>query len=140
MKKLKFAALSVAILLLLPHLVAVTHAAKLSGTVKNGDGTPLCALADDSGLCVEALEGAPGVHSARYAGENATDEERCTRLLSEMRRFVLCNHPSQNDRSFSCLCWARYLPEWPGPSPGEQPAAYIVCLADTRITRSMDDT
>ena len=41
-------------------------------------------LADDSGLLVEALDGAPGVHSARYAGENATDEERCLKLLKEM--------------------------------------------------------
>lgn len=53
-------------------------------------------------------------------------------------RFVLCNHPSKNDRIFSCLGWAGYLPEWPGPSPGEQPAAYIICLADTRITRSFE--
>ena len=42
------------------------------------------ALADDSGLMVEALNGAPGVHSARYAGENATDEQRYLKLLSEM--------------------------------------------------------
>ena len=42
------------------------------------------ALADDSGLMVEALKGAPGVHSARYAGENATDEQRYLKLLSEM--------------------------------------------------------
>jgi XTP/dITP diphosphohydrolase len=45
----------------------------------------LPALADDSGLCVEALGGAPGVHSARYAGENASDEERTIRLLAEMK-------------------------------------------------------
>jgi XTP/dITP diphosphohydrolase len=44
----------------------------------------LPALADDSGLIVEALGGAPGVHSARYAGENATDKERCIKLLREM--------------------------------------------------------
>jgi XTP/dITP diphosphohydrolase len=44
----------------------------------------LPALADDSGLMVEALKGAPGVHSARYAGENTTDEQRYLKLLSEM--------------------------------------------------------
>ncbi len=41
-------------------------------------------LADDSGLVVEALGGKPGVHSARYAGENATDTEKCDKLLKEM--------------------------------------------------------
>ena len=44
----------------------------------------LPALADDSGLIVEALGGAPGVLSARYAGANASDEQRCARLLKEM--------------------------------------------------------
>jgi len=43
------------------------------------------ALADDSGLVVEALNGAPGVLSARYAGENATDEQRMAKLLKEMQ-------------------------------------------------------
>jgi len=42
------------------------------------------ALADDSGLVVEALDGRPGVHSARYAGEHATDRQRCLKLLGEM--------------------------------------------------------
>ncbi|MFC1881763.1 XTP/dITP diphosphatase [Thermodesulfobacteriota bacterium] len=45
----------------------------------------LPALADDSGLVVEALGGAPGVYSARYAGENATDTQRYTKLLEEMK-------------------------------------------------------
>jgi XTP/dITP diphosphohydrolase len=45
----------------------------------------LPALADDSGLLVDALDGAPGVFSARYAGENATDEQRYTKLLNEMQ-------------------------------------------------------
>lgn len=45
----------------------------------------LPAIADDSGLCVDALNGAPGVYSARYAGENATDEDRITKLLSELK-------------------------------------------------------
>jgi XTP/dITP diphosphohydrolase len=42
------------------------------------------ALADDSGLVVEALGGQPGVHSARYAGEGAGDEEKIRKLLKAM--------------------------------------------------------
>jgi len=57
----------------------------------------LPALADDSGLVVEALGGAPGVHSARYAGENASDQQRCRKLLDEMA--------NQTDRraAFECV-------------------------------------
>ncbi len=44
----------------------------------------LPAIADDSGLVVDALGGAPGVYSARYAGENATDDENCRKLLQEL--------------------------------------------------------
>jgi XTP/dITP diphosphohydrolase len=43
------------------------------------------AIADDSGLMVEALAGAPGVYSARYAGEKATDKENVDKLLREMQ-------------------------------------------------------
>ncbi len=42
-------------------------------------------LADDSGLIVEALAGRPGVYSARYAGEDASDQENCDKLLEEMK-------------------------------------------------------
>lgn len=42
-------------------------------------------FADDSGLVVPALGGAPGVHSARYAGASATDAERIAKLLGELR-------------------------------------------------------
>ncbi len=42
-------------------------------------------FADDSGLVVPALGGAPGVHSARYAGTDATDAERFAKLLGELR-------------------------------------------------------
>ena len=48
------------------------------------DMTGLAALADDSGLVVDALDGRPGVRSARYASENATDAENMARLLSEL--------------------------------------------------------
>ena len=46
--------------------------------------TRLPALADDSGLCVDALGGAPGVHSARYAGEPRSDLRNNEKLLAEM--------------------------------------------------------
>ncbi len=42
-------------------------------------------FADDSGLAVDALGGAPGVHSARYAGPHATSAERIAKLLAELR-------------------------------------------------------
>jgi XTP/dITP diphosphohydrolase len=41
-------------------------------------------LADDSGLSVRTLDGRPGVHSARYAGPDASDDSNCTRLLEEL--------------------------------------------------------
>ena len=41
-------------------------------------------ISDDSGLEVDYLNGAPGVYSHRYAGENATDADRCSKLLSEL--------------------------------------------------------
>lgn len=46
--------------------------------------TGMPAIADDSGLVVDALGGAPGVYSARYAGENATDVDRYEKLLKEL--------------------------------------------------------
>ena len=60
--------------------------------------TGLCALADDSGLEVEALGGAPGVLSARYAGAGASDADRRALLLSE-----LANVPAEQRRArFVC--------------------------------------
>jgi XTP/dITP diphosphohydrolase len=56
-------------------LAKARHAAKLSG---------LPALADDSGLCVRALGGAPGVISARYAGEPKSDARNNEKLLAEL--------------------------------------------------------
>ncbi len=49
------------------------------------EATGLPTMADDSGLEIDFLNGAPGIYSARYAGENATDYERCEKVLQEMR-------------------------------------------------------
>ncbi|OQX12149.1 MAG: Non-canonical purine NTP pyrophosphatase [Desulfobulbaceae bacterium A2] len=58
------------------------NAYKKSSHIAQVLGLP--ALADDSGLVVPALDGRPGVHSARYAGEPADDRANCRKLLQEM--------------------------------------------------------
>ncbi len=59
--------------------------------------TGLWTWADDSGLEVDALGGRPGVHSARYAGPDASDRERCHRLLAELQ-----GHPRPWRARFRC--------------------------------------
>ncbi|OPY84537.1 MAG: putative NAD(P)H nitroreductase YodC [Syntrophus sp. PtaU1.Bin208] len=51
-------------------------------------------------------------------------------------RFLLSADSEKNARIFPCLAWAGYLKDWPGPSEGERPSAYIVILGDTSIARS----
>lgn len=63
--------------------------------------TGLPVIADDSGLEVEFLGGAPGIYSARYAGENATDEQRNQKLLDEMQGVDM---PLRNAR-FVCAIY-----------------------------------
>ena len=54
------------------------------------------AIADDSGIVVEALGGKPGIRSARFAGENATDAENCAKLLQDLKGV--------NNRKASFVC------------------------------------
>lgn len=51
-------------------------------------------------------------------------------------KYMLSNEPEKNALIFSCLAWAAYLRDWPGPPEGERPSAYIVMLGDTEITKS----
>ena len=46
-------------------------------------------------------------------------------------KYILCSSPDKNARVFSCLGWAAYLKDWPGPEEGERPAGYIIMLGDT---------
>ncbi|WP_426572077.1 RdgB/HAM1 family non-canonical purine NTP pyrophosphatase [Aquihabitans sp. McL0605] len=69
------------------------------------EATGLAAVADDSGLEVDALDGAPGVWSARYAGEGASDQDNVDKLLA-----ALADRPDPADRTarFRAVVVLRY--------------------------------
>ena len=52
-------------------------------------------------------------------------------------KYILSCDPQTNARIFPHLAWAGYLKDWPGPAEGERPAAYIVVLGDTQVTRNV---
>ncbi|MCV2884809.1 XTP/dITP diphosphatase [Aestuariibacter sp. AA17] len=100
-------------------IIKARHAAKLTG---------LPAIADDSGLAVDALGGAPGIYSARYAGENANDAQNIDKLLRE-----LDGESKRSARFICCLVFMRHADD---PLP-------IICLGewhgDIALTRSGDE-
>ena len=69
--------------------------------------TGLPALADDSGIVVDALEGAPGVRSARYAGEGATDADNVSRLLESLEGVAAPERGAAFVCVIACLRHAR---------------------------------
>lgn len=73
--------------------------------------TGLPALADDSGLVVDALHGAPGVYSARYAGENATATQHIEKLLNEL------THVTEKKRTARFHCALVYIAYPADPTP-----------------------
>jgi nitroreductase len=50
-------------------------------------------------------------------------------------KYILACQPDVNAEIFSCLTWAGYLKDWPGPERGERPSGYIVILGDTTISK-----
>ena len=85
---LEFAVLSLQELpdISLPPETGSTFAANAAAKAKHAaEAAGIPALADDSGLEVEALDGEPGVRSARYLGASATDEDRCEKILQLLR-------------------------------------------------------
>ena len=66
--------------------------------------TGLPAISDDTGLEVDALNGAPGIYTARYAGENADDDENNRKLLEALEDKLLPQRTARF-RTVACLAW-----------------------------------
>jgi XTP/dITP diphosphohydrolase len=88
-------------------------------------------IADDSGLSVEYLHGAPGVHTARFAGDNATDEDNINKLLLELEGvpfknrkakfhcvLVFINNYQDPSPLIAHACWCGYILDKPHGSGG----------------------
>lgn len=83
-------------------IIKARHAAKITG---------MPAIADDSGLDVDALHGAPGIYSARYAGEEASDADNNKKLIN-----ALANVPSEQ-RTARFHCVLVYMEHENDPTP-----------------------
>jgi len=83
-------------------LLKARHAARAAG---------LPAIADDSGIEVDALGGRPGVHSARFAGEGATDQQNLEKLLARMR------HVTEDKRTARYRCVIALVRSEDDPDP-----------------------
>ena len=91
-------------------LLKARHASRISG---------LPALADDSGLAVDALDGAPGIYSARYAGPGASDQDNNRKLLQALDGVPV------NERAASFHCALAFVRRHDDPVP-------LVCSAQWR--------
>lgn len=106
--------------------------------------TGLPSIADDTGLEVEALDGAPGVYSARYAGENATYQDNLDKLLKKLRgeknrkaqfRTVIAYITDQGEHFFEGVCKGKIITEEKGTQgfgydPVFQPEGYNQTFAE----------
>lgn len=73
--------------------------------------TGLPAIADDSGIAVDALDGEPGIHSARFAGSDATDESNLQLLLNKMK------HVKDEERTARFICLMVFVQHANDPTP-----------------------
>jgi XTP/dITP diphosphohydrolase len=106
------------------------NALKKARAVARASGRP--ALADDSGLEVDALGGAPGVHSARYAGPDADDAQNNARLLQKLRDVPA----DQRSAHFTCVM-ALVVPPAQADAPMETDA--LDAGARVHVTRGRCD-
>lgn len=90
-----------------PYFTFVENALTKARHVSRLTGQP--ALADDSGLCVNALQGKPGVLSARYAGEPKSDDRNNARLIADLAGF--------SDKTANYYCVLVYVRSADDPQP-----------------------
>jgi len=90
-----------------PHCTFVENALEKARHASRSTGLP--ALADDSGLCVRALGGAPGVYSARYAGEPKSDTRNNQKLIADLA--------GQTDRRAHYVCVLVFVRHADDPQP-----------------------
>ncbi|MGX5915544.1 XTP/dITP diphosphatase [Aliidiomarina sp. Khilg15.8] len=79
--------------------------------------TGLPALADDSGLAVDALQGAPGIYSARYAGENSSDADNIELLLERLQGVP------ESERQARFICALVFMQHAEDPTP-------VICMGE----------
>ena len=91
-------------------LIKARNASRYSG---------LPAIADDSGIAVDALNGSPGIHSARYAGKHANDGENLRQLLGNMENVI------EKNRTARFICLMVYVRHAEDPTP-------IICQGEWR--------
>ena len=81
----------------------------------------------------------------RFYQDEAVTEETLKGLVNLARlsasagnlqplKYILSTDTEKNDKIFSCLTWAGYLQNWPGPPEGERPSAHIIILGDAEIS------
>ena len=123
-------------------IIKAEHYSKLSGRLT---------IADDSGLEVDILGGEPGVFSARYAGEDATDNQNVNFLLNRLKRFkrpwiarfrcvIAIAHPNLDTRTFDGICEGEVIPKILGQNGfGYDPIFWIHQLNQTLAQLSSEE-
>ena len=116
------------------------------------EATGIMALADDSGLEVDALDGAPGIHSARYSGENASDASNNNKLLADLKGVssekrgahfscvIIVYHPSGRWISTEARCEGEITTNPSGDQGfGYDPVFYIPSIKRTMAQLSPEE-
>ncbi len=98
-------------------IIKARHAAKITG---------LPAIADDSGIEVDYLQGQPGIYSARYAGENATDSDNVNKLLKALEGTA----SEQRTARFQCVLV--YMAHADDPTPLIAQGSWEGLISETR--------